>query len=428
MGKRMVVILLFSMALVVLMSCVVDVKAEATKTLSEVNRKLKLLNKPAVKSIKTEDGEIIDCVDIYKQPAFDHPALRNHTIQIRPSFTIQDDTSSTKGDSSPAPALSQTWQKSGSCPLGTVPIRRIRKQDLLRAASLEHFGRDGPRTSWAVNAEATNGQSRHFVHLNGSKIPIFPMPEHSTAFLVTKGYNYVGARGGINAWSPRVESADEYTTGQIWIKNGPPGINFESVEAGWMVNPKLFGGAEPRLFARWTLDGYEKTGCINLVCPGFVQTSKTIVLGGILQPLSQKNGPQYQINLMMDRDPSTGNWWLHSGNDIIGYWPGPILSYLKNSATTIEWGGDVYSKKVKGNSPHTATAMGSGDFAAGRMGSAAYVGQYMIVDGYLRLKNPEWVDVFAEEPDCYTAVNYLATPKSEAVFYYGGPGRNPQCP
>ncbi|TXG46639.1 hypothetical protein EZV62_027861 [Acer yangbiense] len=43
--------------------------------------KLKLLNKPAVKSIKSEDGDIIDCVDINKQPAFDHPALRNHKIQ-----------------------------------------------------------------------------------------------------------------------------------------------------------------------------------------------------------------------------------------------------------------------------------------------------------------------------------------------------------
>jgi hypothetical protein len=31
----------------------------------------------------SEDGDIIDCVDIYKQPAFDHPALKNHTIKVR---------------------------------------------------------------------------------------------------------------------------------------------------------------------------------------------------------------------------------------------------------------------------------------------------------------------------------------------------------
>src|ERR1044072_2255153 len=38
----------------------------------------------------------------------------------------------------------QTWQKSGSCPEGTVPIRRIRKEDLLRAESLDQFGRKPP--------------------------------------------------------------------------------------------------------------------------------------------------------------------------------------------------------------------------------------------------------------------------------------------
>ncbi|KAJ8643323.1 hypothetical protein MRB53_005071 [Persea americana] len=53
------------------------------KTLAdlEIRRELKRLNKPAIKTIKSEDGDIIDCVDIYKQPAFDHPLLKNHTIQ-----------------------------------------------------------------------------------------------------------------------------------------------------------------------------------------------------------------------------------------------------------------------------------------------------------------------------------------------------------
>jgi len=32
--------------------------------------------------LQSEDGDIIACVDIYKQPAFDHPALKNHTIQV----------------------------------------------------------------------------------------------------------------------------------------------------------------------------------------------------------------------------------------------------------------------------------------------------------------------------------------------------------
>ena len=50
MGK-IIIMLSLSMALLVFIS-EVDVKVEAIKTLSEVDRKLKLLNKPAVKSIK----------------------------------------------------------------------------------------------------------------------------------------------------------------------------------------------------------------------------------------------------------------------------------------------------------------------------------------------------------------------------------------
>lgn len=32
---------------------------------------------------QTKIGDIIDCIDIYKQPAFDNPLLKNHKIQVR---------------------------------------------------------------------------------------------------------------------------------------------------------------------------------------------------------------------------------------------------------------------------------------------------------------------------------------------------------
>ena len=50
MEKRITLRLLFVIALLVLSS--VDVEGKVRKITSEVNRKLKLLNKPAVKSIK----------------------------------------------------------------------------------------------------------------------------------------------------------------------------------------------------------------------------------------------------------------------------------------------------------------------------------------------------------------------------------------
>ncbi|KAE9584961.1 hypothetical protein Lal_00018302 [Lupinus albus] len=50
----------------------------SNQKLDEVQNLLKSLNKPAVKSIKSPDGDIIDCVNILQQPTFDHPALKNH--------------------------------------------------------------------------------------------------------------------------------------------------------------------------------------------------------------------------------------------------------------------------------------------------------------------------------------------------------------
>ena len=34
---------------------------------------------------QSPDGDIIDCVHISHQPAFDHPLLKNHTIQVSQS-------------------------------------------------------------------------------------------------------------------------------------------------------------------------------------------------------------------------------------------------------------------------------------------------------------------------------------------------------
>ena len=32
--------------------------------------------------LQTEYGEMYDCVDVYKQPALDHPLLKDHVVQV----------------------------------------------------------------------------------------------------------------------------------------------------------------------------------------------------------------------------------------------------------------------------------------------------------------------------------------------------------
>lgn len=44
----------------------------------------------------------------------------------------------TKDGSKP---VTQLWHLSGDCPQGTVPIRRTKKEDILRASSIKSFGK-----------------------------------------------------------------------------------------------------------------------------------------------------------------------------------------------------------------------------------------------------------------------------------------------
>ncbi|XP_045802204.1 uncharacterized protein LOC123895758 [Trifolium pratense] len=391
--------------------CTLNIEARTSSTLErEIEAKLKLLNKPAVKSIKSEDGDIFDCVDIYKQPAFDHPALQNHRIQRIPDFLLESKNSNTVGTFNASSEVFQTWQKSGSCPDGTVPIRRIQKEDLLRAASLDRFGQKPQESS--VNSTHTNSD---FVHLK----------DRSDAYLQAYGYNFIGAEANINVWNPRVDKPEDFTTAQLWLK-ATHGDNLESVEAGWMVNPKLYGDHNTRLFIYWTKDTYKSTGCFDLTCSGFVQTNKAVGLGGALGPISTPLGQQYEINFGIFLD-NAGNWWLKLKRAIpVGYWPKEFLgqSFLQHDATIVQWGGQVYSHEVK-TKPHTGTQMGSGE-ASGRFGGACYMSTVRIKDYSQMLKYPQLVYAYSAEPDCYRALKDDGT---DPLFYFGGPGRNlPHCP
>ncbi|KAE8677834.1 hypothetical protein F3Y22_tig00111495pilonHSYRG00092 [Hibiscus syriacus] len=306
--------------LILILSCLSD-GSNGKVNLKEVDQKLKKLNKPAVKTIQSEDGDIIDCIDIYKQPAFDHPALKNHVIQMKPSFDIKEEKPSTTDESSKL-VVSQTWRRSGSCPEGTVPVRRIRREDLLRANSIDRFGRK-PQEIIVSKSNTTNQKDGHFPFINNTRVNFPTMDNRSTAILVTVGFNYIGAKADINVWNPYVEADD----------------NSPRLKSGLNLALLIISNA-------WNLDG----------C-GFVQTSTEIALEQSLSPSP------------LGLDPKTKNWWLKYGNDKpVGYWPAATLfTYLTQRATTVEWGGQVYSKTVH-TSSHTKTAMGSGDFASVHMG------------------------------------------------------------
>ncbi|XP_023635915.1 uncharacterized protein LOC17881709 [Capsella rubella] len=389
----------------------------------EINMKLKTLNKPASKTIKSEDGDIIDCVDIYKQPAFDHPALRNHKIQMKPSVEFVSKKTNSPTDGSSKPITSQTWSKSGGCPVGTVPIRRVSKEDLRRASSLSQFGRKTPQV-YDFRDKANQLKANN---INGTAEKSYnPRPKNrSEAILIATG-NYLGAQSDINTWNPQGVQCSDYSSAQIWLLAGYPEIS-ESIEAGWMVNPAVFGDTRTRLFTYWTNDAYSKTGCINLLCSGFVQISTKVALGATIDPVSSISSTQYHMSISINLDPDSGNWWLTYNEFVLGYWPGTLFQDLRQNATTVQWGGEVYSPNVR-MKPHTKTPMGSGDWAYNLYGKACFHTNIRIKDNSWQVKFPKVLVEFSDEKECYSTLLNRKMDKSEPMFYFGGPGQNPRCP
>ncbi|CAL2233856.1 unnamed protein product [Prunus armeniaca] len=403
----------------------VEGKLFSKQKILEAERQLNQLRRPAVKTIQSEDGDIIDCIDIYKQPAFDHPALRNHTIQMAPTYDTTKETKTMekmdrwkKRNEEQSPiTVKQTWHKSGSCPQGTIPVRRIQKKELLRASSVKDYGRK----------KHSSTLSRHVPQLSDNKTVYLQRANHSKAILFTEGYRYNGAKGDIKVYNPSVELDDEYSTSQVCLINGAY-YDFESVESGWAVNPSIYGDRQTRFFVYWTVDGSQKTGCFDLTCPGFVQTSHEIALGAAIHPISVPHGLPYQIIVYIYKDPVTSNWWVQYGEKInIGYWPPELFVLLSYHATSVEWGGEVYSSRV-GTTPHTRTDMGSGHFAESSVwGTSGVIKRIRVHENSPGLKFPDIVNTLMDEFNCYD-VKYLSDYVEDPEFYYGGPGRNYMCP
>ncbi|KAE9452309.1 hypothetical protein C3L33_15790, partial [Rhododendron williamsianum] len=161
----------------------------------ELEKQLELLNKPA-----TNYGDTIDCVDFYKQPAFDHPLLKNHTFsyQMRPTSLPR----RAKDQVSPKFAEPVTiGLKGGGCPVGTVPIRRITKEDLIRErlrSKIKSFEDNSLGTHYAVLRTTANSNKK-----------------------------FVGAGAQISTHNPHVDGR-QYSAARVKIRNGP-----DSLETGW---------------------------------------------------------------------------------------------------------------------------------------------------------------------------------------------------
>ncbi|WVZ76941.1 hypothetical protein U9M48_024855 [Paspalum notatum var. saurae] len=385
-----------------------NMAGRSTRRRRQARNLLRRLNKAPLASIQSPDGDIIDCVHISKQPAFDHPFLKNHTIQMRPSYH--------PGglDLNPNIALhpiAQTWHQNGQCPENTIPILRTKEEDVLRASSVRRYGKKRPRSIPNLVSSVDDPATPNV------------LIGHQHAVASTWQGQYYGTSTVINLWEPTLERPNDFSLAQLWITGGSyAGNDLNTIEAGWQVSQSMYGDKNARLFIYWTSDAYQKTGCYNL-CPGFVQTNNQIAIGGSISPVSTYGGSQHDISILIWKDPQGGNWWLKVGGSILGYWPSSIFSYLADNASVIMWGGEVYSP----DAGQTSTQMGSGHFPEEGFGKASYIKNIQVVDSSNNLKSPNGVGLTTEQPNCYNVQNGTNSDWGTYI-YYGGPGKNPNCP
>ncbi|KAE9614454.1 putative neprosin [Lupinus albus] len=372
---------------------------EEVQKLKIVRTHLQNINKPSVKTIHSPDGDIIDCVLSHHQLAFDHPLLKDQKPLDPPERP--------KGHNKLG-VLSenfQLWSLYGeSCPEGTIPIKRTIEEDILRASSVNRFGRK--LTSGVRRDTSSNGH------------------EHAVGYV--SGDEYYGAKASINVWAPIVENQYEFSLSQMWVISGSFGEDLNTIEAGWQVSPELYGDTYPRFFTYWTSDAYQATGCYNLLCSGFVQTNNKIAIGAAISPTSSYDGGQFDISLLIWKDPKHGNWWLEFGSGIlVGYWPSFLFTHLGDHASMIQFGGEIVNSMSIGS--HTSTQMGSGHFSKEGFAKASYFRNMQVVDWDNNLISLPNLKVLADYPNCYDIQEGVNNVWGNYI-YYGGPGRNVKCP
>ncbi|KAL9273497.1 neprosin-like protein [Drosera capensis] len=279
---------------------------------------------PSIGAYNGNDGEVVDCVDVHKQPAFDHPLLKNHKIQMVP---------------------------------GTYP-KGIQPSDSLAPLFLE---------SWRKMANVLMAQ-------------FLSEDELKLVFLSQKGCS-------ILAW--------QHLNPDQHIRNILPEL---------VITRLIFSYIELVLRSH---------------CAGFVQSNKQMTIGAPLN-VSTYNGKQVEVKILIDKDNSSGNWWLYVNDQTVGYWPPSIFTALTNGADNVQWGGEIYENSGSGRQ-QTNTQMGSVHFPSKGYRNASYVRgfRYKNATGY-KVAQPSPVYQLTTVNSCWTL--QVSANATDYMMFYGGPG------
>ncbi|KAF3540528.1 hypothetical protein F2Q69_00025018 [Brassica cretica] len=339
-----------------------------------------------LKSFKIGENVTYDCIDIYMQSGLDHPLLKYHTIQMKPSVSRTELKSQI--------GINKVQKQKIPCPDGTIPVWRNTKE-------------------FTTNTQVLAENHVHFLS------PDSP----GTHLAGVRSLN--GPYHGVEAWFKMFEldiAKDQASYSQIYIGNGSNNeVNF--ISAGWMINPSIFGDGRTWTYGFWK--GKDGKGCYNTACPGFVQVSQTVP---IVQPIDVPTGQFLWLHYSIHQDKNTGNWWiteLGEPNIDIGYWPKELFNLLDNGAIMVGAGGVVQASR-SGSSPE----MGNGQLPNVNHpnDSAIFTNIEVLDSNYVQRKmNYFPTEVLLDSPKCYgLTIGKESIFRDLLGFYfnYGGPGGN----
>ncbi|KAL7204290.1 hypothetical protein ACSBR2_017373 [Camellia fascicularis] len=140
---------------------------------------------------------------------------------MRPSYHLEGlfgekNESIPKSNEGISKSITQLWHLNGRCPEGTIPIRRTKKKEILKASSIKSFGKKQHGT-----------------------IPE-PTIAHEYAIVSVQGDKYYGTKATMNVWKPIVQQSNEFSLSQLWIVAGSYPSDLNTIEAGWQGSVNLY--------------------------------------------------------------------------------------------------------------------------------------------------------------------------------------------
>lgn len=245
-----------------------------------------------------------------------------------------------------------------------------------------------------------------------------------------QGVTAYGTEGNINAWDPYVNRSDEFSLGQTALARGS-GSSLQTIEAGHQEYRQIYGDWVPHLFIFYTTNGYtdsgDDKGGYNQDVDGWVQYSGSVYPEARSSPVSVFNGTQYVMQLKWQL--WEGNWWLRVNGGWIGYYPASLFSAsgLRNQADEVHWYGEIVDSAA--DPATTRTDMGNGHWPYEGWQKCAFMNhlKYQSSAGgsMSRYVGSEW----ESHPNCYAIDGHFNNTGSwESYMWWGGSGRNSQCP